>query len=146
MFQSLTETLETKEIDLGTNATSSSNPVRITGLKATYAVGDELRLTCSYRGDEEEVVMHWLVNDKRVQPLLVIRYKHHNYIGLKMVIEKRDLNHQNELLVRCVASKFLYRVRRKAAASSGNPLMTSDATQVSIACVIIFLAHMRNHK
>lgn len=84
--------------------------MRINGLKEDYTVGDELKLTCSYWG-EEEVVMHWLVNNRRVKPRLVVRYKYHNYIGLKMVIEKRDLNHRNQLLVRCVASKFWFRLQ-----------------------------------
>ena len=127
---------------MGSNATSSSSPVRITGLKANYKIGDEMRLTCSYRGDEEEVVMHWLVNDKRVQPRLVIRYKYHNYIGLKMRIEERDLNHRNEVAVRCVASKFMFRVKRNATTSSGIPLMTSLLTHMSTAGVTFFIARL----
>lgn len=131
------ETQESKEIEIGANASFASSPVRITGLQASYAVGDEMRLTCSYRGQEDEVVMHWLLNEKRVQPRLVVRYKLHNYIGLKMRIGHKDLNHRNEVAVRCVATKFLFRVKRKSLSSSSSRLASGIRTLMTGVTVLL---------
>jgi hypothetical protein len=110
-------------------------------MRSAYSVCDELKLTCSYQVDEEEVVMHWLVNHERVQPRLVIRYRYHNYIGLRMRIEKRDLNHRNEISVRCLVQKFMFRVKKNTFAASagiksaGDRLMISTMSRLRIVMV-----------
>ena len=80
--------------------------------------------------------MHWLVNDRRLTPRLVVRYKYHNYIGMRMRIASRDLNHAGELGIRCVATKFWLRVKRQATAASSSSTHHAAAVTAAVAAAL----------
>lgn len=89
------------------NESGSTDPV-IFGVKDVYHLGDTIDATCYYRGNQT-VQLQWRVNYRPVESLYLVQHEYPNYLGLKMKIGPKNLDHRNKIVIKCSASKLFMR-------------------------------------
>ena len=87
-------------------------------------MGDNLRLTCAYIGRDEDVQIHWRINDFKVRPQFIVQYSLRNYVGLDMILQARDLTAGNQVSVKCIAAKTFWKdMMKKSLAVEVKPMI-----------------------
>ncbi|GIY23811.1 uncharacterized protein CDAR_44021 [Caerostris darwini] len=83
---------------------SRDGPV-ITGGRSQYRVGELLDVNCSSAKQHPPPELQWFLNDKLVEPEQVVRYDHPaGVLGLKLRVEARHLDENEEMRLKCTAT------------------------------------------
>ena len=123
--QSLYETSLRKNSSLP--ASNSSQKLIIYGLQNKFKVGDLLKLTCHFAGEDTDTVqMHWQVNYRKIPSLFIIKYARPQFLGIRLTLQPWHLDHLGRVSVKCVAGKIF------KLAKSESHLLTGSSV-----CVIV---------
>ena len=106
--QSLYETSFNKTSSL--LLSNTTHKVIIYGLQSKFKLGDLLRLTCHYAGDDN-VQMHWQVNYRRLPAISIIKYAKPQFIGMRLTLQPWHLDHLGRINVKCIAGKIFKNIQ-----------------------------------
>lgn len=126
--QSLYETSILKNSSLSLSNHSGTKLI-IYGLKNFFQVGDLLKLTCHYAGDDL-VHMYWQVNYRKLPPVFTVKYAKPQFLGMALTIQPWHLDHLGKVHVKCVAGKIFKLVR-------GNRKDGIQSNKVTLALLIV---------
>ncbi|XP_042898667.1 uncharacterized protein [Parasteatoda tepidariorum] len=82
---------------------SRDGPV-ITGGQAHYKVGDLLDVNCSSDVTHPLPELQWFLNDKEVEKHHLIRYKNKEVLGLRLRVQTKHLDENEEMRLKCTAT------------------------------------------